>query len=78
MSPVSQTARPPSRWIADTRFIAAVGEEIWRRAPERAADRPTQRALRALEEMNSSLLQNVDANLAVERAMLAYEGLIDR
>lgn len=64
--------------LARRRLIASVEEALWRRAPEKAADRPTQRGLRALEELNSSLLQNVEQNLAVERAMLAYEGLVDR
>lgn len=64
--------------LARRRLIASVEEELWRRAPEKAADRPTQRGLRALEELNSGLLQNVEQSLAVERAMLAYEGLVDR
>jgi DNA polymerase-3 subunit delta' len=64
--------------LARRRLIASIEEAVWRRAPEQAADRATQRSLRALEELNSSLLQNVEQSLAIERAMLAYEGLIDR
>jgi len=69
--------------LARRRLIAALEQAVWRRAPGQSAptptaDRDTQLALRALEELNGSLLQNVDQNLAVERAALAIEGLIDR
>jgi len=66
--------------LARRRLIEALEREAWRggRDAAKAAepDSTAFRAVRALEDLNSSLLQNVEQNLAVERAALAVEGLV--
>ena len=65
--------------FARRRLIGALQREAWQArgdgvsAPE--ADSTAFRAVRALEDLNASLLQNVEQNLAVERATLAIDGL---
>ncbi|SDU17391.1 DNA polymerase-3 subunit delta' [Verrucomicrobium sp. GAS474] len=64
--------------LARRRLIAALEHEAWRGAvvegEASTLDSTAFRSVRALEELNASLLQNVDQNLAVERATLAIEG----
>ena len=63
--------------LARRRLIATLAETAWKQAAD-TADLATVHTLRALEELNSSLLQNVDPSLSIERATLAIEGLVDR
>jgi len=63
--------------LARRRLIATLAETAWKQAAD-TADRATLQTLRALEELNGSLLQNVEPTLAIERATLAIEGLVDR
>jgi len=63
--------------LARRRLIATLAETAWKQAAD-TADLATVHTLRALEELNSSLLQNVDPSLSIERATLAIEGMVDR
>ncbi len=64
--------------LARRRLIAALERAAWGAGEKDGVssqpDSTAFRAVRALEELNASLLQNVDQNLAVERAALALEG----
>lgn len=65
--------------LARQDVLATIQREYWKRT--RTADggeipHATLRAIVSLEELQQSLQQNIDQNLAVERACLAIEGLI--
>lgn len=65
--------------LARQETLATIQREYWKRATaENRAEihKSTLRAIVALEELQQSLQQNIEQNLAVERAVLAVEGLI--
>lgn len=65
--------------LARQDVLATIQREYWKRARAEEGAEIAHSALRAivsLEELQQSLQQNIDQNLAVERACLAVEGLI--
>ena len=65
--------------LARQESIASLQEQYWRRGRERVQPgsghlTDTLRAVQALEQLQTSLQLNVEANLAVERACLEIEG----
>ncbi len=65
--------------LARQETLATIQREYWKRAVgqnEAEIPKTTLRAVIALEELQQSLSQNIEQNLAVERALLALEALI--
>lgn len=65
--------------LARQETLATIQREYWKRAIAFGKPEIVQKAVRcivALEELQQSLAQNIDQNLAVERSILQLEGLI--